>query len=52
MTLGISSIAVKGLSGLSKKLKKADGADKFVIKDPHITRLIGNLSKKSGHISP
>ena len=51
LTLGISSAASHGITGLSKRLKESTGQDRYVIKDPHVSRLIGNLSNKSNHIS-
>ena len=44
--------AYNGMSELSKQIKNSDRPDDYVIKDPHVSRLISSLSQQSKHISP
>ena len=52
MSLGINMKAYSGMSELSKQIKNSDRPDDYVIKDPHVSRLISSLSQQSKHISP
>lgn len=51
MSRGIPIKAINGMNVLSK-MKGQDKPENFVIRNPHVTKLIEDLSMKSTHIPP